>query len=641
VQETLFHEKQSIIENCLFGVDINPNSVRICRLRLWIELLKNAYYKAPDFTELETLPNIDINIKCGNSLISRYALDADFKKLLKSSKWSINSYRIAVASYRNAKSKEEKRELESLILKIKQDFTSEIRYNDPLITRRDKLANELYNRFTGSFLFEPEAFYGKKDKEIEKKREKEKAKLEEEINSISKKIEEIKYNKIYENSFEWRFEFPEVLNDDGDFEGFDVVIGNPPYGVKFSDTEKKLYKDVFANIHVRTPESFNYFIGLSFKISNQTGICNFIIPSSLLSQIEFEKTRELIIDKYSLFIIQNLGDDVFDGVATPTCIIGFFKTKKVNLSIYNDLTGIPRNTLANELEISNEYFDTTSFSSNDSFSFIYKPYKSILEKCYKHPILKDIAEDVATGVSPGLGEAFVIDKKNVDTQELEYYLIKNLITGGEINRFLLKPEQNKNLIYCTSNTILQDYPNVEKHLINFKSKLEQRVETISGAIPWFVMLRPRRQKLFEDPKILIRQTANKIIAAFDTDKWYCLKSGLIVQLPKSSDVQYYYLLALFNSTLFNFLYHDLVNEDNRIFPEVKPIQLLKLPIYKATEEEQDKISFLVNQIIELKQKGEDTTSLESEIDQLVYQLYGLSEEEIKIVEGTSTSLGVQ
>ena len=125
VQETLFHEKQSIIENCLFGVDINPNSVKICRLRLWIELLKNAYYKAPDFTELETLPNIDINIKCGNSLISRYALDADFKKLLKSSKWSINSYRIAVASYRNAKSKEEKRELESLILKIKQDFRSE------------------------------------------------------------------------------------------------------------------------------------------------------------------------------------------------------------------------------------------------------------------------------------------------------------------------------------------------------------------------------------------------------------------------------------------------------------------------------------------------------------------------------------
>ena len=78
IQEALFHEKQKIIENCLFGADINPNSVKICRLRLWIELLKNAYYK--NETELETLPNIDINIKCGNSLISRFDLDADLSK---------------------------------------------------------------------------------------------------------------------------------------------------------------------------------------------------------------------------------------------------------------------------------------------------------------------------------------------------------------------------------------------------------------------------------------------------------------------------------------------------------------------------------------------------------------------------------
>ena len=88
LQKTLFHEKQILIENCLFGVDINPNSVKICRLRLWIELLKNAYYKEEtNFIELETLPNIDINIKCGNSLLSRFPLDADLSKALKSIKY--------------------------------------------------------------------------------------------------------------------------------------------------------------------------------------------------------------------------------------------------------------------------------------------------------------------------------------------------------------------------------------------------------------------------------------------------------------------------------------------------------------------------------------------------------------------------
>ena len=124
IQEALFHEKQTIIENCLFGVDINPNSVKICRLRLWIELLKNAYYK--NATELETLPNIDINIKCGNSLVSRFDIDADLKQALKKSKWSIDSYRIAVDTYRNAGNKEQKREMERLISDIKSDFKTNI-----------------------------------------------------------------------------------------------------------------------------------------------------------------------------------------------------------------------------------------------------------------------------------------------------------------------------------------------------------------------------------------------------------------------------------------------------------------------------------------------------------------------------------
>ena len=81
IQHTLFHQKQTLIENCLFGVDINPNSVKICRLRLWIELLKNAYYTQEN--RLQTLPNIDINIKCGNSLISRFNLEDDLKGAFK------------------------------------------------------------------------------------------------------------------------------------------------------------------------------------------------------------------------------------------------------------------------------------------------------------------------------------------------------------------------------------------------------------------------------------------------------------------------------------------------------------------------------------------------------------------------------
>ena len=234
IQEALFHEKQTIIENCLFGVDINPNSVKICRLRLWIELLKNAYYK--NETELETLPNIDINIKCSNSLVSRFALDANLGQALKKSKWTIDSYRLAVSTYRKAHNKEEKRDMEQLMISIKNDFRSEIADNDPKVKRLAKIKGELIFLTTQTSLFE--------QSKTEKKEWNNKVeKLTNEIKKLETEIEEIKANKIYENAFEWRFEFPEVLNDEGDFVGFDVVIGNPPYILVQSLGDKNIFKD--------------------------------------------------------------------------------------------------------------------------------------------------------------------------------------------------------------------------------------------------------------------------------------------------------------------------------------------------------------------------------------------------------------
>jgi adenine-specific DNA-methyltransferase len=209
IQETLFHEKQTIIENCLFGVDINSNSVKICRLRLWIELFKNTYYK--NATELETLPNIDINIKCGNSLVSRFAIDADLKQALKKSKWTIDSYRVAVATYRNAENKEEKREMERLIENIKTDFRSEIEspFKKKISDARgkaDALAVKILNLKT---------FGEKADKQMLADHQK----AVETLAKLEKERDEVIANKIFEDAFEWRFEFPEVLNDEGDFVG--------------------------------------------------------------------------------------------------------------------------------------------------------------------------------------------------------------------------------------------------------------------------------------------------------------------------------------------------------------------------------------------------------------------------------------
>ena len=231
VQKTLFREKQNIIENCLFGVDINPNSVNICRLRLWIELLKNSYYKL-DGT-LETLPNIDINIKCGNSLISRFALDTDLKDALKKSKISIADYRTAVSNYRNASEKAEKWKLEALIESIKTNFRTEILYYDPKQKRAIELPMIIKSLETSQSLL------GETEKE-EKERKQKQVKLKTELIKLDVEINEIKTNKIYKNAFEWRFEFPEVMNSEGEYLGFDVIIGNPPYGVPIAADARNL-----------------------------------------------------------------------------------------------------------------------------------------------------------------------------------------------------------------------------------------------------------------------------------------------------------------------------------------------------------------------------------------------------------------
>ncbi|MDD4578876.1 MAG: Eco57I restriction-modification methylase domain-containing protein, partial [Anaerolineaceae bacterium] len=301
IQETLFHEKQTIIENCLFGVDINSNSVKICRLRLWIELLKNAYYK--NATELETLPNIDINIKCGNSLVSRFAIDADLKQALKKSKWSIDSYRIAVDTYRNAESKEQKREMERLIADIKSDFRSEISLNDPKVKKLRKLSGDLYQMTNQGQLFE----MSKKEKADWNKKV---TQLTEETKKLETEIEEIKANKIFENAFEWRFEFPEVLNDDGDFVGFDVVIGNPPYvnamelKKSLDENEFNFYKNSYSTAK-GSVDLYIYFFELGYIILRNNSFLNYITPNRFLSASYGFALREFLLNKTSIL---NIGD---------------------------------------------------------------------------------------------------------------------------------------------------------------------------------------------------------------------------------------------------------------------------------------------------------------------------------------------
>jgi tRNA1(Val) A37 N6-methylase TrmN6 len=400
LQETLFHEKQTIIENCLFGVDINPNSVKICRLRLWIELLKNAYYR--NETELETLPNIDINIKCGNSLISRFGLDADLKEALQKSKLKIDDYKRAVDQYRNAESKEQKREMELLIAEIKTGFSSNI--DNPF---KDKIKKARWEVNKYETEINTKEQWGDK---IEKSLLKEFDIAKKKFQKLEDEQEEIKSNKIYENAFEWRFEFPEVLNDEGDFVGFDVVIGNPPYIKEYEG--KHIFDGLRENeVYQGKMDIWYMFLADGIKILKNKGFLNFIAPNNWVTNAGASKVRNFMLENSQFIQLIDFSNYmVFDTASIQTMIMEFSKNKIDNYSFdyrkiistkpdYDNALEIIENKSSENIEILNPKIILNQLKDK-SFTFNSNVNELITEKIISKSNFKLGEKEVANGIHP-------------------------------------------------------------------------------------------------------------------------------------------------------------------------------------------------------------------------------------------------
>lgn len=585
IQETLFHEKQTIIENCLFGVDINPNSVKICRLRLWIELLKNAYYK--NATELETLPNIDINIKCGNSLVSRFAIDADLGQALKKSKWSIDSYRIAVATYRNARDKEEKREMETLIETIKSDFRSEISRNDTKVIKLYKLRGDLFNLTNQTQLFD----YTPKDKaEWEKKVKK----LQLEIEALEKEIEEIKANKIYENAFEWRFEFPEVLNDKGDFVGFDVVIGNPPYGVIFNETEKIYISRLYSSYKYKF-DSYIYFIELGINLLKEQGLLEYITPIMWLTLENCLPIREIVLNKYDLKRLYIHGDGMFEEAVVNTLSLQLQKQKpNENLEIH----------YKSNINILNKYDSLDSLTLKIEFK-INKNQQKILEKIRTNSKFLSEYGEIIQGITPY--DSYSGQSKEIIQKKAYHFDHKANDTCGK----------------------WLDGKNIGRYSLNWENRW------LSYG-PWLAA--PREERFFNGPRLLFREIPGKfkrIQSVFTEEEFYYGHSITPFKPHKSTESELKFILAIVNSTLVSWYANlKLPNFGKEIFPKLNPNDIKDIPIPKCSNDKKVKIEKVVELILKLKKQdsSSDTSNLESQIDKLVYELYGLNEDEIQIIE---------
>lgn len=632
IQETLFHEKQTIIENCLFGVDINPNSVKICRLRLWIELLKNAYYK--NTTELETLPNIDINIKCGNSLVSRFALDADLSQALKKNNmnWSIDMYRIAVDTYRNAQNKEQKREMERLIDHIKADFRSEISKRDPKFLRKIKLEGELFNMTQQGQLFE----MSEKEKDRWSKRVEQ---LNTEIEKITTEIETIKANKIYENALEWRFEFPEVLNDDGDFVGFDCVIGNPPYIQLQAMKEFSAQLQSFGyQTYEKTGDIYSLFYEKGIALLKQNGLLGFITSNKWMRAGYGKTTRNYFLENTQPLLLVDLGSGIFDEATVDSNLL---LLKKTAFKHAFNAIDISKEKHVRDLDQFSERTLQITPKTDENWAIASETEQSIKTKIETKGIpLKDWDIQIYRGVLTGYNEAFIIsgNKKDEliaqDPKSAE--IIKPILRGRDIKRY--KAEFADLWLIDSHNGIKEkgiariniekDYHAIYEHLRQYEAQLIKRQDKGDH---WTNLRNCAYHQEFEKEKIVYSEIVREPQFLYDKSQKYpeatvFFMTGLGIK----------YLIAVLNSKFsfwsFRKFYAGGGLGDEGIRYKKQFLELLPIP--PLSELEQAPYIAIVEQILAKKENGEDSTALEAEIDRMVYQLYGLTTEEISIVENT-------
>lgn len=623
IQETLFYEKQTIIENCLFGVDINANSVKICRLRLWIELLKNAYYITSSSGDLQgfknltgievlqTLPNIDINIKTGNSLISRFDLDVDISAALKKSKgsaiqWDIETYKSAVSNYKNATSKEDKREFERLIEIIKGDFETEISKKDKRLIKSIKLKGELTNLTTQTSMFEMGVAEKKKwKKEVETKTTA--------LEKVDNELEEVKSNKIYEDAFEWRFEFPEVLDDEGHFLGFDVVIGNPPYVQSRSEKFEKAEKDFFYKNYSTSEYQINLyglFIEKGSRLLKNGGHSNLIVPNYWLSTTYDKRLRKYLFQENNVLELLNVYE-VFEEAIVDTLILQFRKE--------SSSTNISSRVLAIDRRL-NSINDRLEAVKNRNWSF------------NKDIVFDQTQDDIEITFidSISLKSARTID---------DYFELKFGVKLYEVGKGTPKQSKEDSKIhkYESLNQVDDSY----RKLLRARHVSKYHIKWKEGYLKYGINLAaPRETNLFKGERILVQRIFSKAVldAAF-TDKNYVCNTDVITLKPKQKIDCRLFLAIVVSKLSANFVRSKNVNLDRNVYPKINTNTLSTLPIpdiEKVDESLKNEIINLVQKVIDLKKDPNSVTLLhENKIDQLVYELYGLSEEEIKIVEGTN------
>ncbi|RTJ41182.1 restriction endonuclease [Campylobacter jejuni] len=664
IQQELFHTKKDIIENNLFGVDINPNSCEIAKLRLWIELLKHSFYQSFDdenYHDLKTLPNIDINIKCGNSLVSYFETGKSLNHY-PNIKERISKYKRTVKDYKEGFYTDKShinQEIKNLKISFK-NFCFADKFKKEMKGFNDKC--EKYSKKYGNFLAvddENLKFFVSANLTLfdfdEKEATKEFANLKKEYDNI--------FNLESNHPFEWRFEFPEILDDDGNFKGFDLIIGNPPY-IKEAEN-----KELFANTKkLRTYQGkmdiWYHFVGRGFDMLKNNGYLAFIATNNWITNSGAKKLRNIVLEESQILSLVDFSSFmVFDSASIQTMIMSFQKIKPpknyefhfakitTQTPIYEDALSLLKNEKTQNNEILKINLTPKKFIDK-TLNFTKSDYEEFFNKIQKYGKFYLEEREVAQGiVYPQeninkksleiLGNNFYLGQgiqkltneevENLNLLKNEKILLKPIFESDNIQKYFVKRYNYFWVIYTNSSfknpNSMDNYPNLKKHLDKFK-------KVITSDNKPYGLHRARDEKFFTgSPRIVaLRKCVGE--PKFSYVDFDCYVSATFYVI-KTQRINVKYLTAILNSKLIAFwLKHKGKMQGNNYQIDKEP--LLNIPIVTINSKNKkiaDELINLVDEILKAKEqdKNTNTQELENKINSIVYKLYNLTEDEIKII----------
>jgi adenine-specific DNA-methyltransferase len=651
-QEAMFHQKQSLVENCLFGVDINPNSVKICRLRLWIELLKNAYYtEASGYTELETLPNIDINIKQGNSLVSRFALGDTMGAALKESGHSVAEYRDAVRSYYHVSGREEKQSLLGLIEKVKGTFRDTI--DKPLQRKisvaRGKLAN-LETEIANMSAF---------GQAIPKTVKADLARLKADFDQALTERKEVEENVIYRDAFEWRFEFPEVLGEEGDFVGFDVVVGNPPY-IRIQDLHQYEgmaghYKKRYESAGKGNYDIYVLFMELGLSLANsQHGAVSFILPHKFITSAYGAGIKRIIAEKAALRQLVHFGhQQVFHDATTYTCVISMSNEvqQAFELNQVDDLAGWSSDTAKGMRRTGMSAIQSAEWRLVDAEGM------AVMERLARSGLtLEGVTSRIYQGLKTSLDKVFILEllqtsesghlvRSQLSGKEflLEDGLLFPLIKGGDGRRYHFR-ESNLVLLFpydtlsgnlLPVEAIRSGFPATWAYLLEHKGELAGRENGKMDRADWYGYVYPKAIALMAKPKIFTPDIAPSPSFSFDHhgNKFFTGgAAGGYGIIAKGIDV--HALLGILNSSVTAWYIAKTSTQMRGGYYSFESRFIRGLPIPVTDPASEALLAGLVQEAVSIKSVDPKASAagLEERINRVVYSLFGLDEASIAAIE---------